>query len=217
MKKIISNHQFLWAQKYFSRNVMVGLALLASSLIINYFANIYTTNHASNSVADIILDNIPVFNVEFMFVDGAAAVIIFVILLLLRDPRKIPFTVKSVATFIIIRSIFITLTHIAMPPMHSYLDPLSNFRYMSAGNDMFFSSHTGLPFLMALIFWESKKIRLFFIGVSVVFGISVLMGHLHYSIDVFAAFFITYSIFHIAQKIFRRDYILINADEKGIM
>jgi hypothetical protein len=38
------------------------------------------------------------------------------------------------------------------------------------------------------------------------FGVIVLLSHLHYSIDVFAAFFITYSIYHIALKLFDRDY-----------
>lgn len=34
----------------------------------------------------------------------------------------------------------------------------------------------------------------------------VLLGHLHYSIDVFAAFFIVYVIFIIAKRVFKGEY-----------
>jgi hypothetical protein len=37
------------------------------------------------------------------------------------------------------------------------------------------------------------------------FGIVVLLGHLHYSIDVLSAFFITYSIYHICELFFKTD------------
>ena len=84
------------------------------------------------------------------------------------------------------------------------------------GNDLFFSGHTGLPFLLALIFWENKKLRFLFLGFSVLFAVVVLLGHLHYSIDVFAAYFITYTIFHICKFLFKKDWQLFlqNKEEK---
>lgn len=214
MKKIIDRHKVFWAQKDFLRNSLFGVSLLLISLVINYFANVHTTTHAGNYVADIILDNIPVFNVGFFFYEGFAFFWIFVILLLLHEPKRIPFVVKSIALFILIRSLFIMLTHLGIPPLHSTLDKEDIFRYTTLGNDMFFSSHTGLPFLMALNFWENKKLRIFFICASAFFAAVVLLGHLHYSIDVFAAFFITYTIFQIARKFFRKDYRLFMGKNK---
>lgn len=84
---------------------------------------------------------------------------------------------------------------------------------MDLGNDLFFSGHTALPFLMALIFWQNVKLRWAFILLSLFFGSAALLGHLHYSIDVFAAFFITYGIFHIALKIFPDEYALLRSGE----
>jgi hypothetical protein len=78
--------------------------------------------------------------------------------------------------------------------------------FITSGNDLFFSGHTGLPFLIALIFWDHIYLRALFLGSSVVFGVIVLLSHLHYSIDVFSAFFITYSIYHIAIKLFQNDF-----------
>jgi len=210
MKHIIDKHKAHWSDKTFSGSAIIAFLLLGASLCINYYANIYTTNHAGNYVADIILDNIPVVNVDAVFFEGFAALWLFIILLLVREPKQIPFVIKSIAIFILIRSVFITLTHLGMPPLHSYfhsyLDDDSSFTFFTSGNDMFFSSHTGLPFLMALIYWENKRLRYFFIGASLIFGASVLLGHLHYSIDVFAAYFITYSIFHICVRLLPKDY-----------
>jgi hypothetical protein len=38
-----------------------------------------------------------------------------------------------------------------------------------------------------------------------VFGLSVLIAHIHYSIDVFAAPFMAYSIFSLARYFFKKD------------
>jgi hypothetical protein len=44
-----------------------------------------------------------------------------------------------------------------------------------------------------------------------VFGVVVLLGHLHYSIDVLSAFFISYGIYRIAEIIFHKDKMLWNS------
>jgi len=212
MRDIFNKHKLFWSQKALKKNALLALFLLAISLLANYFANVYTTSHTSNYVSDIILDNLPVVNLDFVFIQGAMLAIAFVILLLLTEPEKIPFAVKSIAFFVLIRSAFIMMTHTALPLDHILLNPESSFRYITEGNDMFFSSHTGLPFLMALIFWANKKLRIVFFILSGIFALTVLLAHLHYSIDVFAAFFITYSIFHIAQRLFPKDYELSQAN-----
>ena len=125
------------------------------------------------------------------------------------EPRKIPFVAKSVSLFIVIRSIFITLTHLGPFPERIITDPAKLLSYFNSGGDYFFSGHTGLPFLIALIFWENRKIRYISLLTSALFAISVLLGHLHYSIDVFSAFFISYGIFHISINLFSKDYQLL--------
>lgn len=66
-------------------------------------------------------------------------------------------------------------------------------------NDLFFSAHTGLPFLLALEFWDNKILRYIFLLSSLGGATLVFLGHIHYSIDVLAAFFITYSVFQITK------------------
>jgi membrane-associated phospholipid phosphatase len=86
----------------------------------------------------------------------------------------------------------------------------SLFPSIFMGDDLFFSGHAGLPFLLALIFWDDVLLRTIFLGFSVLFSIVVLLGHLHYSIDVASAFFITFTIFVIAKKFFKKDWDLLN-------
>jgi hypothetical protein len=116
------------------------------------------------------------------------------------------------ALFIIIRAVFISLTHVGVYP--TAVDPGLGFfdgvySYLNFQLGFFFSGHTGLPFLFALIFWHERSTRLVFLAVSLIFGIAVLFGHIHYSIDVFAAPFMAYGIFGIAKRFFAKDYALI--------
>ncbi len=201
-----------WTQKWkecaknkrFLPSLGIGFLFFVAAFVLNYFAGIYATDRASAPVTDLILSNIPVFNVDGLFIYGPMIFWLVIIVYAFSEPKKIPFTLKSIALFLVTRSFFISLTHIGPFPTHLQLGT-NVIGLFTAGADFFFSGHTGLPFLMALVFWDQKNLRLFSIACSLIFGAVVLMAHLHYSIDVFGAFFITYTIFHLAEKFFRED------------
>jgi hypothetical protein len=116
------------------------------------------------------------------------------------------------ALFLVVRAVFVSLTHIAPSP----IDPQKPAPFLNAiffGSDQFFSGHTGMPFLIALCFWHMPQWRAFYLGVTVFFGSVVLLGHYHYSIDVLAALFITHGIFQIACWMFRQDFALFRSSE----
>lgn len=206
MKSLISRYKLHFGDKKFILSLTLSLLLLASSLVANFYAGIYATEKASSSVTDIILNNIPTFDVDGMFMYGPLILWGFVSILCLIHPKRIPFVLKSISLFILIRSIFVTLTHIGPFPDQLAINYSSDLvKKFTFGGDLFFSAHTGLPFLMALVFWKNKYLRVIFIGTSIFFGIIVLMVKLHYSIDVLSAFFITYTIYHIAEIIFKGD------------
>lgn len=190
--------------KYYA-SLLEAIIIFIASVYVTHYASMYAEVRASNHVDDIILSNTRVYNFEFFFVYMAIVLALFVVTLCLRFRKAAPFLLKTVSLFIVIRAIFVTLTHIGPFPMKLELKSgLMNF--ITSGNDLFFSGHTGLPFLIALIFWDHLYIRVLFITASVVLGATALLAHLHYSIDVFAAFFITYSIYHIAMKFFKKDF-----------
>ena len=201
MKKYFSHYK----DRGFLISLFIAILFLAVSLVINFYAGTYATEKVSNSVTDIVLSNIRIFDVDGIFVYGAILFWIFIVGLCLFKPKTMPFTLKSVALFIVIRSIFISLTHIGPFPGSVIVSSSNLFQKISFGGDLFFSGHTGLPFLMALIFWNNKYLRYLFLASSAVFAVVVLLGHYHYSIDVLSAFFITYSIFHISLFLFKKD------------
>ncbi len=208
--KILGRYRDVWSDRRFLGQLIVGIGILIVSLFLNYAANIYTTLHVGVSAQDILLDHLPTINLDDIYIEGAAILLGFICLLGLQRPRRIPFMLKTIGLFIAIRSFFIVLTHLSVPLTSAEYDllyaPSGGFmQKLSGGNDLFFSGHTGLPFLMALMFWEYGYLRIGFLIASVVFGAAVLLAHVHYSIDVFSAFFITYAIYHMALWMFKKD------------
>jgi len=190
----------------FYLDLMVSSGIFFLSLVINQYAIIFATERASNPVADIILSNIPRFDVDELFVYGTAVVAAYAVVLCLTEPRRLPFVLRTVALFFVIRSIFVSLTHLAPFEPHLVTNFSPTINHIFFGGDRFFSGHTGLPFLAALAFWHIRFQRYFFLSASIFFAVIVLLGHLHYSIDVLSAFFITYTIFSISVWLFPKDY-----------
>ena len=214
MKKIISEYKIYFTRKIFLQSLVVGLLFFAVSLFINHLSSIYVDHRAGAYVQDVFLDNLPVVNVDNILNEGVIIYSLFVIFFVIIKPERIPFILKSLAFFIFIRAIFTMLTHLGPAPSQTYLDPDDLLIKLNNGRDMFFSGHTGIPFLMALVFWnENKLIRYVSLVASIIFGASVLLGHLHYSIDVFAAFFITYAIYKMSEKFFTKDHASFKKDK----
>ncbi len=194
--------------KTYTVAIIDGLIFLGLALVANFYAGKFATVHAGNSVNDIVLSNIPVYDVHNIFIYGPIVMWVVLLVYCFNKPHQIPFILKSISIFILIRSAFVSLTHIGPFPDRLIigLDGANWMRLFTFGGDLFFSAHTGLPFLLTLIFWKEKVLRILFFATSVFFGIIVLMGHLHYSIDVLSAFFITYTIYNISKWLFKSDF-----------
>ena len=206
----------LYKDREFLLSVGTGFLLLIASLGAFFFSANYANLNASNSVADIILSNTRAYDVGDIFVYGVLTMIAFLAVLVVSRPRYLPFTLKSIALLYFVRSLFVSMTHISAYPYRATLEAsyflTSNFfRAFFTGDDLFFSGHVALPFLIALIFWQNVWLRAIFLIASAVFAIVVLLGHFHYTIDVFSAYFITYSIYVIARRLFRKDFARIYA------
>ncbi len=201
----------LLKEKKYRISLLAGFLLMFLALYVNIELSQLTSTFQVLAVGDLILDHIPTYNLNFIYTFGAYLVILTTIIYpLIFKPEFAPFALKTFSFFVIIRAFFINLTHIGphvnMVKIHG-TDTffLNNFFYE---NDFFFSAHTGIPFLAFLIFYrENKPLSYFFLVASFVMGTTVLLMHLHYSIDVFGAFFITYSIYKVSDQIFNKLYL----------
>ena len=122
MKNFFAKHEAFWKNQTLILSSFFGLLLFLASLLANREATIYATEQAGGSVSDIILSNIPVFNVDPIVNEGALLFFVFVLVMLVLEPRRIAFTLKAAALFVLIRSVFVVLTHIGQFPEHSLLE-----------------------------------------------------------------------------------------------
>ncbi len=192
-------------------SLTISGCLFVLALIVQKTANNYIGRIKSVSVGDIFLSNFPSVDIDAVIVIGALSFTFLVIFLVFYKPKYLNFTIKSLAILVMIRAFLISLTHLGASPQQLEFDTnsfgfgLYNVLYNTT-NDFFFSGHTAVPFLMGLIFWPEKHWRYLFFLVAAASGVSVLLAHIHYSVDVFAAPFMTYSIFALCRYLFHKDY-----------
>lgn len=209
MQRILNKHTLFWKDKTIRHHVLLSVALLIISLFLSYFSRSYAGNYLNNVIPDLLLEHLPVVNVGYVFFQGAFLFLLMLVGTLVWEPKHIPFVLESSALFFSVRSFFVTMTHLSAPAIEYYTHIGSNATYtISSGNDLFFSGHAGFPFLLALIFWHYKPFRYLFLLSSLVGSTAVLLGHLHYSIDVFSSYFIAFGVFKASEYFFKKERIL---------
>lgn len=205
-REIARRYRAHWAEREFRRELLVSALLFLASVWVVFLAIRYATERASSAVTDIVLSNTPVFDMDGLFVFGTLSLVACITLILLAHPKRVPFAFHSMAILYFTRAVFVSLTHIGpfptqTPNSFDLGHVIGSFFF---GNDLFFSGHVALPFLMALIFWHDRILRTVFIAWSVFMAVVVLLSHLHYSIDVASAYFITYAVFALSAYLFPR-------------
>ncbi len=185
-------------------SILVSFIFLIIALILNYIAGRYVDTTNVVIASDLILDHIPTIDLSFLYIYGY----IFVILVLFLYPllfriKEFHIMISQFSLLVLIRSFFITLTHLGTPANAIILSLTFNYTPLVFNNDFFFSGHTAIPFLGFLLF-RKEKIGVFFLIAMLILAATVLLMHLHYSIDVFAAFFITYGSYRLSNWFFKK-------------
>ncbi|MDO8398352.1 MAG: phosphatase PAP2-related protein [Bradyrhizobium sp.] len=212
MQDTIRLYRTLADNRAYWRSVCEGAVFLAASAIAIFAAVSYATVHASNPVTDFVLSRVGPYNLRFLFIYGTFAAFVITAGLLASRPNRLPFALKAMALFLLVRAVFVSLTHVAPSPIDPQL-PAAFLNSIFYGSDLFFSGHTGLPLLAAFAFWHIPPWRMFYLALTALFGAVVLLGHYHYSIDVLAALFITHGVFQMSCWLFGRDYALFRSSE----
>ncbi|MGA2130082.1 MAG: phosphatase PAP2-related protein [Candidatus Pacearchaeota archaeon] len=182
--------------------ILLSILFLIIAYLLTVLSGNYVDQTKAVSVPDLILDHIPVINLSPIFLYGIwIVIIVFLLYPILYKPKKIYYAVGMLSLFLCIRAGFLVLTHLKAPVGAISIPATGILAFLSYSNDLFFSGHTGLPFLGFLIF-DNKKIKYFMLFSSIILAITSLLMHVHYSIDIASAYFITYGIYKIGNKIF---------------
>jgi hypothetical protein len=121
-----------------------------------------------------------------------------------KSPR-LPYFLAMVGLWTFVRAVFIALTPVGPPPglVHFYGGALSFLRgRLFFDSELFFSGHTGLPFLYSLLAGSATALRRGCLAFSFVMGAGVLLTRNHFPIDVLGAYFVTYSIWSFGKGLF---------------
>jgi len=123
--------------------------------------------------------------------------LIIAVIILARKPEKLMFALQVYILFVLVRIAAMYLVPVNPPQQMIRLDdPFVQF--FGTGKmltkDLFFSGHTATLFLLFLV-TENKIVKSLFLVFTILVGISLLLQHVHYLIDVFAAPFFTYACY----------------------
>ncbi len=186
------------------RDICLSVFILILALVLNYLSGTYAEKAGVAQPTDLILDHIPAIDLSFIYVWLFIAVsVIFFAYPFLVEPKRIHYVLGMFSVFIAIRAGFLILTHLKAPlsAVPISLTPYI-YDFFAFSNRQFFAGAVGLPFLGYLIA-KNEKIKSFMLISSIVLGATALLMHQHYSIDVAAAYFITYGVYKIGGFIFK--------------
>lgn len=122
---------------------------------------------------------------------------------LINNPKQLMFAIQLYVLMVVLRIIAMYLMPLEPPlKMITLNDPLVEFfgTGQTLTKDLFFSGHTATLFILFLVS-EKKVFKIIFLISTIAVAITVLLQHVHYTIDVFAAIFFTYACYKLIIKL----------------
>jgi hypothetical protein len=193
-------------RKHNKKEFLFTLILLAAVLLgFTRFLN-FVELRAGFSFNDPLLNLFTPIDFTWVIFGLIYAGLIIAIFFFIKDPHLFLTAVQSYLVLVIFRSAAMYLLPLNPPAdMIPLNDPF--VQIFGSGEiltkDLFFSGHTATLFLFFMV--ANKRIlKVIFLSFAVIVGISVILQHVHYSIDVFTAPFFSYSSVKFAAYIKKR-------------
>jgi hypothetical protein len=191
-----------------SRYFYIGLFAIVAGATLNFASQTYLHNYMDQGktlpmLSDLILDNLPVFDLSLIY-DILCLVIFLIVGIYIvhrKDYNRLPYILLLCGIFFIIRGIFIVLTPFGNPPEFQGSDPLFN-GWSKFELGVYPSGHVGNSFLLLLLVNDKMyKLILTFCLLGIIFAL--FLSHGHYSIDILSGFFFAYAIRAFGDKYLR--------------
>jgi membrane-associated phospholipid phosphatase len=194
-----------WQEPRFRNKTIIALLLVTIILILlpTFFA--FIEKREGMVLQDFVLDAIPAIDVSIPTFVVIWSMVLLVFYRIYQNPRLFLVIAYGFILMCILRVLTISLLPLNPPVgIIALKDPIANIAYGGNGifitKDLFYSGHTGNMFLFFLCL-QRKWDKIIALAASFIVGILVLVQHIHYSIDVFAAFIFTYFIYLGAKKL----------------
>ena len=194
-----------WQLRSFRNKTFVALALVAIILLTlpTFFA--FIEKREGMVLQDFVLDVIPAMDVSVPTFVIIWSMVLLVFYRIYQNPRLFLVIAYGFILMCLCRVLTISILPLNPPPgLITLKDPIANIVYGGKGifitKDLFYSGHTGNMFLFFLCL-QAKWDKIFALTAAVLISILVLVQHIHYTIDVIAAFIFTYFIYLVAKKV----------------
>lgn len=191
LEQLRDEYRRLFADSEWVVSLACGAVAVFIAYTLNYASGRLATDLAGAPLSDFLLDALPRIDTGLIHEAGSQYLIGLGLLLAFFVPRMMPFMLAGVAAIVTTRAAFLNMTHLGL-----YYDAVRiSGSYVTFGGDLFFSGHVAIPTMLGLIFWHYPYARYVFFITAVTLGTSSILGHYHYSIDVFAAPFIAHGVY----------------------
>ncbi len=195
----------VWQESSFRIKTYVGSVILIAILVYLpfFFKGIEKIEGAQ--LNDYILARLPAMDMSVLTFVLIWSMSIFILIRCIQSPAVFLVFLLSIDLLFLSRILTITLFPLNPPQgLIPLSDPIANIFYggpeMFITKDLFYSGHTSSMFLIALCI-PQKRYKQAAIGISISVGMLVLIQHIHYTIDVLAAFVFTYLIYLLGKKL----------------
>lgn len=194
-----------WQLRSFRNKTIIALALVAIILLLlpTFFA--FIEKREGMVLQDFVLDRLPAMDVSIPTFIIIWSVVLLVFYRMFQNPGLFLVVAYGFILMCMLRVLTISLIPLNPPPgLIALKDPIANIAYGGKNifitKDLFYSGHTGNMFLFFLCL-QHKWDKIIALSASFMVGILVMVQHIHYTIDVLAAFIFTYFIYLGAKKL----------------
>lgn len=199
-----------WKTTYLKQQLIIGTSIMLVVVYIlpHFFSHI--EKRKGTQLNDFILSWLPAHNVSVIIFACIWGMVIFTLTRALYKPKIYINYCWSLIPLCIAR--FISISLVALDPPKGLIplvDPVTGLFYGNAliTKDLFFSGHTATMTLLALCLEKKTDKIIGTIAVTIV-ACLLLVQHIHYTIDIFAAPFITYGCYKLTRYFLEKELVI---------
>jgi hypothetical protein len=165
-------------------------------------AGAWIERRSGTVLSDPVLAHLPAIDITWFIFSVMYAAVLVTLIGLGREPHRLLFGLRVYAGVMLTRLLTIYLTELDDPITAIPLqDPVARLIFQVKTiptKDLFFSGHTASMFTLYLLA-RTPRLKRIYILTTLVIGVAVLLQHVHYTFDVFAAPFFAYGVFRLVE------------------